>query len=109
MDAPGERPWSATADGVSIAVRLTPKGGRNSIDGIDRLADGSAVLKARVAAPPSEGEANDALCRLIAKATGVPPRDVTLVAGATARTKRLAISGDGPTLIAALEKIVTTG
>ena len=100
------RPWSAIAGGIALTVRLTPKGGRNAIDGIDVLSDGRAVLKARVAAPPSEGEANDALCRLIAKATGVPPRDVTLVAGATARIKRLAIAGDGPTLIAALEKIV---
>ncbi len=75
------RPWSATAGGVALSVRLTPKGGRDAIDGIDVLADGRAVLKARVAAAPSEGEANDALCRMIAKAVGVPPRDVTLVAG----------------------------
>ena len=89
-------------------MRLTPKGGRDAIDGIEILADGRAVLKARVRAAPSEGEANDALCRLIAKAVGVPPRDVALVAGATARIKRLAIAGDGPTLIAALEKVVAS-
>ena len=47
---------------------------------------------------PAEGEANAALIRLIAKAMGVPPRDVILVAGATGRLKRLVISGDGPTL-----------
>ena len=103
------KPWSVTTGGVALAVRLTPKGGRDAIDGIDTLADGRAVLKARVAAAPSEGEANEALCRLIAKAAGVPPRDVTLVAGASARLKRLTIAGDGPTLIAALEKIAATG
>jgi len=103
------RPWSAIAGGIALTVRLTPKGGRNAIDGIDVLSDGRAVLKARVAAPPSEGEANDALCRLIAKAMGVPPRDVAVVAGASARIKRLTIAGDGPTLIAALEKIAATG
>jgi uncharacterized protein (TIGR00251 family) len=103
------RPWSAIAGGIALTVRLTPKGGRNAIEGIDVLSDGRAVLKARVAAPPSEGEANDALCRLIAKAMGVPPRDVALVAGASARIKRLTIAGDGPTLIAALEKIAVTG
>jgi uncharacterized protein YggU (UPF0235/DUF167 family) len=102
----GLRPWSLVAGGIALAVRLTPKGGRDAIDGIEVLGDGRAVLKARVRAAPSEGEANDALCRLIAKGTGVPPRDVTLVAGATARIKRLVIAGDGPTLIAALEKIV---
>jgi len=98
-------PWSPGVNVVTVNVRLTPKGGRDAIDGIDVLADGRAVLKARVAAPPSEGAANDALCRLVAKALGIPPRDVALVAGATARIKRLAISGDPPTLIASLEKI----
>jgi uncharacterized protein YggU (UPF0235/DUF167 family) len=43
---------------------------------------------------------------MIAKTVGVPPRDVTLAAGATARVKRLVISGDGPTIVAALEKVV---
>ena len=97
------------ACGVALAVRLTPKGGRDAIDGIELLADGRSVLKARVRAAPSEGEANTALLRLIAKAVGVPPRDVTLSAGATARIKRLTITGEPPTLIAALEKIAAKG
>jgi hypothetical protein len=98
-------PWSLAAGGISLAVRLTPKGGRDAIDGVEQLADGRSVLKARVRVAPSEGEANDALCRLIAKSLGVPPRDVTLVAGATARLKRLAIAGDGAHLMATLEKL----
>ena len=98
-------PWSLTPDGGVLAVRLTPKGGRDAIEGVEKLTDGRAVLAVRVRALPAEGEANEALIRLIAKAIGVPLRDVTLVAGATARLKRLAISGHGPTVIAALEKI----
>ena len=86
-------------------MRLTPKGGRDSVDGIEQLADGRSVLKARVRAAASEGEANDALIRLIAKTLAVPPRDVTLAAGATSRIKRLAIAGDPVKLIAALERI----
>jgi len=100
------KPWAAAAGGIVLAVRLTPKGGRDAIDGVEQMADGRAVLKVRVAAPPSEGEANDALIRLIAKALGVPPRDVALAAGATARVKRLTVAGDSARLIAALEKIV---
>lgn len=100
-----QRPWSETAAGIALVVRLTPRGGRDGIDGIETLSDGRSVLKARVRAAPSEGEANAALCKLVAKAVGVPPRDVLLEAGATARIKRLGISGDGPTLIAALEKL----
>jgi len=98
-------PWSLTPDGAMLAVRLTPKGGRDAIDGIDALADGRAVLAVRVRALPAAGKANEALIGLIAKAAGVRSRDVMLVAGATARLKRVAISGHGPTVIAALEKI----
>jgi uncharacterized protein YggU (UPF0235/DUF167 family) len=95
--------------GLAVSVRLTPKGGRDAIDGIDRLADGRAVLKARVRAAPSEGDANDALIRLIAGALDVAPRQVTLTAGASARIKRLMIAGDGTALAAALEKTTAIG
>ena len=99
-------PWQIEHNGVSLTVRLTPKGGRDAIDGVELLADGRAVLKARVRAPPDEGKANAALSKLIAKVLAVPARDVMLVAGATARVKRLRIMSDGPTLVAALEKFV---
>jgi uncharacterized protein YggU (UPF0235/DUF167 family) len=102
-------PWQLAAGGVALTVRLTPKGGRDAIDGIDQLSDGRSVLKARVRAAPTEGEANDALCRMIAKTLGVPPRDVALDAGATARIKRLTINGDGPAILARLEKLVKAG
>jgi len=99
-------PWQVVPGGVALFVRLTPKGGRDAIDGTETLADGRCVVKARVRAMPREGEANDALVRLIARVAGVPPRDVTLAGGASARVKRLVISGDGPTIAAALEKLV---
>jgi uncharacterized protein YggU (UPF0235/DUF167 family) len=88
---------------VVVTVRLTPKGGRDAIDGIERLADGKCVLKARVRAAPSEGEANDALARLLAQTVGVAPRQVAIVGGATARVKRLLIRGDAAAVAAALE------
>ena len=91
--------------GLAVAVRLTPRGGRDAIDGIEQRSDGQCVLKARVRAAPTEGEANRALIALMAHAVGVPPRNVTLTAGASARIKRLLIAGHGPTLAAALEMI----
>jgi uncharacterized protein len=103
------RPWVVAADGITLAVRLTPKGGRDAIEGIEALADGRAVLKARVRAAASDGEANDALVRLIARALRVPPRDVALVAGGSARLKRLKIAGQGVALAATLEKICAIG
>ena len=101
-----ERPWSVIAGGVVVVVRLTPKGGRDEIDRIEQLADGRVVLKARVRAAASDGEANDALTRLLAKALDVAPRQVSLLAGATARIKRLMIASDGKVLAAALEQLV---
>lgn len=109
MSAVAGRPWTATADGVVLEVRLTPKGGRDALDGIALLADGRAVLKARVRAPPHEGEANAALCRLIADRLRVAPGYVTLIGGATGRLKRVKIAGESATIIAGLEKIVGAG
>ncbi|MEX2036005.1 MAG: DUF167 family protein, partial [Xanthobacteraceae bacterium] len=106
MDSP--RPWTVVAGGLALVVRLTPRGGRDAVEGIERRADGQCVLKARVRAAASEGEANSALLTLLARAVGVPPRDVTLTAGATARIKRLTIAGHGPTLAAAREKVSVT-
>jgi uncharacterized protein (TIGR00251 family) len=98
--------WTQTGDGLVLAVRLTPKGGRDTIEGIERLADGRAVVKARVRAAPSEGAANAALIRLIADAFDVPPRAVTLIAGATARLKRVKIAGDAAALAATVAKVI---
>jgi uncharacterized protein (TIGR00251 family) len=92
-----------------ITVRLTPKGGRDAIEGYETLADGRTVLKVRVRAAPSDGEANAALGRVLAKALGVPPSRVDIVGGATSRIKRVHVSGDAAMLSAALEKIAGAG
>ena len=94
------------ADGVALDVRLTPRGGRDAIDGVERLADGRCVLKARVRAVPVEGEANVALVRLIVKTLGIAPRHVELTGGATARLKRLHISGNARELDGLLERLL---
>ena len=66
-----------------------------------------AVFKARVRAAPSDGDANAALCRLIAGAVDVAPRDVTIVAGATSRVKRVRVGGETAAIIAALRRLTT--
>lgn len=74
-----------------ISVRLTPRGGRDAIDGWD-----GDVLRVRVSAAPVDGKANDALVRLLAKALGVAPSRVRLVAGAQARVKVVEVDGLTP-------------
>lgn len=109
MSATHELPWICAPGGVLVDVRLTPRGGRDAVEGIERRADGRVVLKARVRAGAYGGEANAALCRILADAVGAAPRQVTLVAGAAARLKRIRIMGDAPSLIAALTRLVKSG
>ena len=104
-----EPPWRVEADGLLIFIRLTPRGGRDAIDGIAQLADGRSVLRVRVRAAASEGEANAALVRFIAVTLRVAPRDVSLLAGASARLKRVRVGGEAARLATALEKICAIG
>jgi uncharacterized protein (TIGR00251 family) len=103
-DVPGP-PWAVCAEGLLVTVRLTPKGGRDAIEGIVRLADGRAVLKARVAAAANKGEANEALRRILARVLDIAPRDVVLVGGASARVKQLVVRGDPQSAAAKLRAL----
>jgi uncharacterized protein YggU (UPF0235/DUF167 family) len=85
-------------DGADLVVdvRLTPRGGRDGIDGASALSDGRPVVLARVRAVPEDGKANAALIELVARVAGLPRSRVALVSGATARLKTLRLSGAGP-------------
>lgn len=85
---------------------MSPKCSREGVDGVVTADDGRQWLAARLTAPPSDGAANEALLRLLAKLVGVAKRDVRLVSGAGARLKRLHISGDPAGLAAALTRII---
>ncbi|HEY1942537.1 MAG TPA: DUF167 family protein [Roseiarcus sp.] len=100
-----EAPWRPTLDGVVIACRLTPKGGRDAIDGTATLSDGARVLLARVRAAPEDGKANEALCALIAGRLGVAASKVRLVAGAKSRVKQVAVTGEPEGLVEGLDKL----
>jgi uncharacterized protein YggU (UPF0235/DUF167 family) len=87
-------PWREEKGALVIQVRLTPRGGRDAIEGVETLSDGRAVLKARVRAAPEKGLANAALEELLAETLGVPKSAVSVVAGATSRVKSVRVSGD---------------
>ncbi|MBU6474183.1 MAG: DUF167 domain-containing protein [Alphaproteobacteria bacterium] len=89
--------------GLRFAVRLTPKGGRDKIDGWSAGADGRPHLKARVSAPPEAGKANAALIALLAKTLGVAKSAVAIAGGETSRLKQVDVAGDADYLRARLE------
>lgn len=98
-------PWSVVADGLRLEVRLTPRGGRDGIDGTRTLGDGQSVLGCRVRCAPVEGEANAALVSLMAKTLAVPKSAITITHGLSSRSKTLLISGDGVSLGERLSKL----
>ena len=87
-------PWRYSTGGVSVALRVTPRGGRDDIDGLETLANGRTVVKVRVRAIADGGEANRAVTELLAKALGVPKARVRILSGATSRLKQVAVDGD---------------
>jgi len=78
---------STRGDGVLLQVSVVPNAKRTEVDG---LHDGA--LRVRLAAPPIEGRANEALVAWLAKSLGVPKRDVVLLRGEASRRKQVAIA-----------------
>lgn len=85
---------SAVAGGTLIDIRVIPRAPRSVVAGIR---DGALLV--RLAAPPADGEANDARHALMAGVLDVPRRDVTIVAGGHARRKRLQVAGLTPEVV----------
>jgi uncharacterized protein len=100
-------PWRISDTGLTLALRVTPRGGRDAIEGVDTLSDGRSVLRLRVRAIADGGEANRAVTALLAKSLGLPKARVRLVSGATSRLKQIAIEGDGATLAEALRVLTS--
>ncbi len=92
MSAKG--PLSRRSEGIALAVLLQPRAADSRLVSVETAADGTCRLRARVTAAPSEGEANRALVKLIAKTLGVGASRVTIERGQTDRRKLVAIEGD---------------
>ena len=100
-------PYRVAGDHLLLAVRLTPNGGRDALEGVEMTADGQAHLKARVTAVPEKGKANKALVALLSKALKVPKSAVSVVSGETARQKILRIDADPEDLKSKIEALVS--
>jgi uncharacterized protein len=98
-------PWRYSTQGISVALRVTPRGGRDDIDGLETLANGRVVVKVRVRAIAEGGEANRAVTELLAKALGVPKGKVRVLSGITSRFKQIAVDGDPVKLGDALRRL----
>jgi len=78
---------------ANLLTRLQPGAAADRIDGWTSDAEGRPVLKVRVRARPIEGEANDALIRLLAKSLGVPKSSISVGRGGQSRSKMIVVHG----------------
>jgi uncharacterized protein (TIGR00251 family) len=100
-----DKPYVVIADGVRLAVRLTPRASRNGVDGVVKGADGRCALQIHLTAPPVEGAANAALIAFLAEVLGLRKRDIAIRSGETGRLKILRLAGDPDALLARLAKL----
>jgi len=75
-------------EGASLTVHVQPKAARTEYAGVH-----GDALKFRVAAPPVEGAANEALCAYLAERFGIPKNAVGVLAGQGSRKKRVLLKG----------------
>ncbi|ANC54640.1 MAG: hypothetical protein ACJAVC_000902 [Brevundimonas sp.] len=78
---------------ANLPIRLQPGAAADRIDGWTTDAEGRPVLKVRVRARPIEGEANDALIRMLAKSLGVPKSSISVGRGGQSRSKMIVVQG----------------
>jgi uncharacterized protein (TIGR00251 family) len=96
-------PVRPVADGVRVSLRVTPRSGRDAVRGLAADAEGRTCVKLSVTAAPEDGKANAAVVALLAKAWRVPKSALSVVAGATDRSKVLHVAGDPADLAARLD------
>jgi uncharacterized protein (TIGR00251 family) len=85
--------------GVRLRLRVQPRASRTEVAGIH-----GDELRIRLAAPPVDGAANEALVRFLAETLDVPRASVRLASGATSRSKVVEV--DGVTAARARERLL---
>lgn len=86
---------------MRLTVRVTPRGGRDAVEGWTEDEAGRAVLKVRVSAAAADGQANAAVIAVLAKALGRPKSALRILRGDTSRTKQIEVEGLEPAALAA--------
>jgi uncharacterized protein YggU (UPF0235/DUF167 family) len=92
-----------------VTVRVTPRAGRDAIDGPGEDADGRPLLKLRVRAVPEDGKANAAVEALLARTLGISKRQVAVVSGGKSRIKRVELADLDEGAAARLEELMGHG
>lgn len=98
--------WTPVTGGLKLKVRVTPRGGRDAVEGLGADAGEAPHVKLRVASAPVDGDANDAVVRLLATWLGVPKSKIEVISGATMRLKTVLVGGDPQALVQRCQTLV---
>jgi uncharacterized protein YggU (UPF0235/DUF167 family) len=88
----GAHVWRASATGLRLLARVTPKSARDGVDGVMDTAAGPAI-QVRVRAVPDKGEANAAVEGVVAQWLGLARSRVSIARGGKSRIKSVDIAG----------------
>ena len=86
-------PFAPDGDGIRLRVRVTPRAKRSAVTGIVETADGCPAIAVKLAAPPVDGAANQALIAYLAMELGVGRSSVRIVSGEKSRLKVVRMTG----------------
>lgn len=100
-------PISITEDGVTVAIRVSPRARSSRIDGTVADEKGNYAVKIAVTSVPEDGKANAAVIALLAKSWRIPKSSITIQSGAAARMKILRIKGDATALTQRIKENMT--
>jgi len=84
-------PIEATPSGIRLQLRIQPRASRTEVAGLH-----GELLRIRLAAPPVDGAANEALVRFLAEVLVVPVRAVNVTSGRAGRRKTVTVEGVSP-------------
>jgi uncharacterized protein len=95
--------FTSVADGLVVALKVTPRARRAGVMGVRADGDGVPMLLVSVNTPPEDGKANAAVIALLAESWDVPRSCLSIISGATDRRKRLHVADGTPALRTRLE------
>jgi len=102
-------PWRPAADGVELTVKVTPRAGKSALAGVVADPHSRPTFHIRLAAPPVNGAANEALIAFLSAGLGLRKRDVTVRAGHGSRTKQVSLAGVPAELVQRLTRWIGPG
>jgi len=98
--------FNVHSDGLTFAIKVSPKSKKNYISNIFLDQKNQSVLKIYITAPPEDGKANDAIVKLLAKTWKLKKNQIKIIFGLKDKNKIIIIEGNPKNLLEYLGKLI---